>query len=159
MAPTVLLYCMPDILVARFWSRVRKGDGCWEWIGVRTAHGYGRQYEPLTRRKLRAHRLSWEIHFGQIPGGLCVLHHCDNPPCVNPAHLFVGTPKDNSADMVRKGRQGIHPIKIATGLCGFSECSRPRRMLRGRFHSRWCEGHATQRTRGQAMRPLRVRAH
>ena len=144
----MLPYCMPDVLVARFWSRVRRSDGCWEWIGVRTVKRYGRHTEPLTGRKLRAHRLSWEIHFGPIPDGLCVLHHCDNPPCVRPDHLFLGTDKDNSVDRVRKGRN------VPARTCGFPDCSRLKKTFRGHIHSRWCEGHAAQLYSGQVMRPL-----
>jgi hypothetical protein len=87
----------------RFWRFVEKGDGCWEWTGSSVPYGYGSFGADGTKR---AHRISWEIHFGPIPNGLCVLHHCDNPPCVNPAHLFLGTRQDNSDDKMAKGRGG-----------------------------------------------------
>lgn len=88
----------------RFWRHVRKSDGCWEWTAS-TASGYGTF--GLTRDTMvGAHRFSWKLHFGPIPPGLYVLHHCDNRRCVNPAHLFLGTAQDNTMDMVRKGRHG-----------------------------------------------------
>jgi hypothetical protein len=94
-----------------FWSRVALGDDreCWEWRGRTTRAGYG-QTDVLNWPVL-AHRIAWVMAFGVIENGLYVLHSCDNRPCVNPAHLFLGTQKDNINDMIRKGRQrfgGIH---------------------------------------------------
>lgn len=90
----------------RFWARVQRGDGCWEWTGRLNEHGYGGLW---FRRKMdRAHRVAWTLTNGEIPAGLCVLHHCDNRRCVRPDHLFVGTQLDNMRDMVAKGRQA-HP--------------------------------------------------
>lgn len=86
-------------LEARFWSRVEKSDGCWIWRGSRIPQGYGRMVGDRY-----AHRFSWEIHFGEIPVGKFVCHSCDNPPCVNPAHLWIGDARANSQDRDRKGR-------------------------------------------------------
>jgi hypothetical protein len=79
-------------------------DGCWHWTAVRG--GTKGQYGCLKRdRKMQyAHRISWELHRGQIPKGRWVLHHCDVPRCVNPAHLFLGTGSDNMVDCSQKGR-------------------------------------------------------
>jgi len=88
--------------IARFWSRVQKTEGCWTWMAGRTPFGYGKV--AFYRCNLMTHRVAWGLVNGQIPEGMCVLHHCDNPSCVRPEHLFLGTLADNNADMVRKGR-------------------------------------------------------
>src|SRR5687767_4720826 len=89
-------------LSERFWEKVRKTDGCWLWTASRNAKGYGQiMYQ---RRPIHAHRVSWQLANGPIPDGLCVLHRCDNPQCVNPGHLFLGTIVDNNRDMFAKGR-------------------------------------------------------
>lgn len=92
-------------LEERFWSRVNKGDGCWEWVGLKFRLGYGSI--SVNGRMASAHRVSWEIHNGPIPDGLHVLHHCDNRACVCPGHLFLGTHRDNMRDREAKGRGKI----------------------------------------------------
>jgi hypothetical protein len=91
-------------LEERFWDKVEKSDGCWNWTASCNGPGYGQIRPGGCGNQLLAHRVSWEIHHGPIPDGLCVLHDCDNPPCVNPAHLFLGTKGDNTRDMHAKGR-------------------------------------------------------
>lgn len=86
----------------QFWSKVEKTDGCWIWRSYRDPKGYGRFMAKSGSRL--AHRRSWEMENGPVPDGMCVCHHCDNPPCVRLDHLFLGTVKDNVDDMMAKGR-------------------------------------------------------
>lgn len=88
----------------RFWARVVKGGGCWEWQGPVRENGYAQIWVRERQKQVKAHRVSWEIHFGPIPEGLWVCHRCDNRRCVRPDHLFLGTRTDNTDDMKNKGR-------------------------------------------------------
>lgn len=95
---------------ARFWRRVdRNGPihstlgACWVWTGGKFDNSYGAIY--VDGKSKKAHHFSWTYHYGPFSSALCVLHKCDNPSCVNPHHLFLGSKADNSTDMVRKGRQ------------------------------------------------------
>ena len=110
----------------RFWDKVDKfthPTGCWVWTGARFA-GYGRI--KINGRSIRAHRFAWSLANGSIPKGLCVLHKCDNPPCVRIDHLFLGTVAENNTDMHIKGR-------AAKGLThGFN--THPEAWVRGDMH-------------------------
>lgn len=130
----------------RFWPKVDK-DGpipehrpelgpCWVWTAGRFPDGYG-QF-AVERIPRHAHRLSWAMANGPIADGLLVLHHCDNRPCVNPGHLFLGTHKDNMRDMVAKGRAAsgerhttrLHPERVVRGLL-HGRHTHPERTARG----------------------------
>jgi hypothetical protein len=95
-----------ETLIKRFREKVEKGraNDCWNWTASTAGKGYGQLKLPGTRRQVYAHRLSYEIHIGPVPDGILVLHTCDNPRCVNPKHLFLGTSGDNLTDMAQKGR-------------------------------------------------------
>ncbi len=112
--------------VNRFWSKVNtRANGCWEWRAACTPNGYGQFW--LGKKQYGAHRIAWLIARGTILPGLMVCHICDNPRCVRPEHLFLGTAKDNVADMWKKGhgaageRNGTH--------------THPERVERGNKHS------------------------
>ena len=102
---------MTELLEHRFWKKVRRparqGE-CWLWLGASVPKGYGRiRVGGRSEGAVYAHRVSWEISFGKIPKDMYVLHRCDNPKCVNPAHLFLGTALDNAQDRDVKGHHGL----------------------------------------------------
>lgn len=113
----------------RFFNKIYKTPTCWLWIGA--IRGGDCKYGNIRmgKKRILAHRLSWEIHFGKIPINKLVLHKCDNPACVNPEHLFIGTQLDNIQDRVSKDRSAkgkthkcfVHPELVYRGeSCHFS---------------------------------------
>jgi hypothetical protein len=112
------------LFLARYWARVDKSGDCWLWTGGKTVAGYGILYQGgRGSRRIYAHRVAWELANGPIPDGLLVCHACDTPPCVNPAHLWLGTDSDNAWDKSRKGRSTtgdkhglrLHPERVPRG--------------------------------------------
>ena len=100
---------MVDTLPRRLWGKVvQTTNGCLEYAGAHNAFGYGvirARRDDGTHTMVAAHRAAWTVTHGAIPDGMLVLHRCDNPPCCNPDHLFLGTDADNMADKCSKGRQ------------------------------------------------------
>lgn len=125
--------------VERFWSKVERGsaDGCWRWSAKSTGH-FGHGSFSVRSAPVPAHRFAWQITRGAIPKGLCVLHRCDVPACVNPSHLFLGTKRDNNLDRDAKGRQASgdrsgsrrHPESRPRGDAHWSR-TRPELLARG----------------------------
>ncbi len=95
---------IPEKYLPLFWEKVDKSGECWEWTAYRNIKGYGRF--GVSGKLALAHRLSYVIHFGEIPNDKIVCHSCDNPSCVNPAHLWIGTHQDNAIDRESKNRGG-----------------------------------------------------
>lgn len=94
---------LDNIILNRFWAKVDKTSNCWNWIAATDKDGYG-VFNDSKRKYVKAHRFSYEIVNGEIPKGNLICHHCDNPACVNPKHLYLGTYKTNAQDMARRGR-------------------------------------------------------
>ena len=121
-------------LAKRFWPRVRKdeADGCWIWQGSRTAKGYGRF--TYRGKGIRAHRAAWMLANGrEFPSGLICCHRCDNPPCVNPSHLFLGDHLTNSRDCCAKGRARA-PLGEQNGQSKLAESQVREALLSKEFH-------------------------
>lgn len=126
----------------RFWPKVDVSGDCWVWTACRDSRGYGRMSYP-GRGSERAHRIAWELAYGDVPTGMCVLHHCDNPRCVRPEHLFLGDRDANNKDKVAKGRHRVpigddhwsraRPANLARGDANGAR-QHPDRILRGDDH-------------------------
>ena len=113
---------MNENTIKRFWSKVKKTPICWVWQASKRDKGYGAFVWVDDGGKTiqgRAHRFAYELLIGKIPLGLCVLHKCDNPACVNPKHLFLGTKADNNKDMFKKNRNVSGAKKTPVEKCKY----------------------------------------
>jgi len=118
---------------------INEDTDCWEWTHALNNIGYG-MFRWATNKMRTAHRVSYELHKGPIPNGLFVCHTCDNPKCVNPEHLWVGTRKDNFDDMVSKGRfvQGMLGKKQPLSTCKHCGIVAPCNII-GKLHNDKCK--------------------
>lgn len=130
----------PEKRIAAFWSKVDQSagpNGCWNWTATLSRLGYGQvSWDSATQT---AHRIAWMLTHGKILDGQCVCHRCDNPKCVNPGHLFLGTMTENMADRDAKGRRRSvekHPARKLTD----AEAAEIRRL--------YAQGGVTQRELG-----------
>lgn len=145
----------------RFWSRVKIGepDACWEWQAAKNKKGYGNA--TIKRKPFRSHRIAWALTNGPIFGNILVLHKCDNPPCTNPAHLFLGTHDDNMNDMAYKDRaakgekngQYTHPESRTYGDNNGTRLH-PGRLARGPNNGKYTHPEKTPRGENNGMAKL-----
>lgn len=91
-------------IARRFITKVKKTEGCWIWLGSKNRKGYGQISTTRAGQPITTHRASYQLFIGNIPKGVMVLHKCDNPACVNPAHLSLGTAAENTKDMIERER-------------------------------------------------------
>jgi len=121
---------------AHFWTKVNKTEGCWEWRACLFKQGYGCFWDGARKKRVKAHRYSYEITVGPVPAGALVLHKCDNRKCVRPDHLFTGNHQDNHDDMVRKGRRASFKAdKSSTAKLTWTQVRRMRRLWAARRYT------------------------
>lgn len=131
---------MPVPIKFRFFSKIetRIGSDCTIWTGSTDGHGYGQLWDVELGRPEKAYRVAWRIFNGKIPKGKFVLHHCDNPICVNPLHLFLGTQRDNMKDCYKKGRSIANRWAAKTHCPRGHEYTKANTAHWGKSKSRFC---------------------
>lgn len=147
-----ILHFMIQLTIKQIWNffeKIKKQkDGCWEWTGCKSFNGYGRfQIHPKT---YKAHKVSYWIFKGNVPDGKLVCHTCDHPCCVNPDHLWLGDPKDNTRDMIMKGRlirdRAKHKDSASKypGISFRKESKKWRARIMRSYKTVWCKEFSTQ---------------
>lgn len=144
-------YITPS-LISRFWAKVNKAgpSDCWMWTAATSGNRYGCLGKGAPYRGLvKAHHLSYILHIGPIPTGTCVLHRCDNPLCVNPSHLFLGSQADNVRDCIEKGRfVGRSALLAARTNCKHGHPFTPDNTYTDSTGSRHCRACGREHARG-----------
>lgn len=138
-------------LEVRFWAKVDKTGDCWEWTASKNEDGYGRIMVDV--KATTAHRLSFILSSGEIPNNLCVCHECDNPACVRPSHLFLGTHADNMKDRSLKGRW-VKPTKIPKTHCPKGHAYTPENTYLLKSGARYCRECQLIRTRSRRQKAI-----
>jgi hypothetical protein len=135
----------------RFWNKVEKGNGCWRWTGAINTHGYG--WLTWKGKQTHAHRVSWFLKNGTIKLRLQVLHKCDNPACVNPEHLYLGTVSDNMRDRANRRRCKTHKLTpiMAEEIRSLHKAGEKQSILARRFNL--SSGHVSEIVNGKYWRP------
>lgn len=152
MAPT------PRPVLDRIVDKFLVGDGCWEWTGAKSA-GYGVFWDVRRHRNRRATYIMWELMVGPVPDGAWLLHHCDNPGCVRPDHLFLGAQKDNMRDCTEKGRNGGARSQAAKTHCPKGHAYDQENTYLIRTGGRACRQCKREAERSPEARPMMIRTH
>lgn len=139
-----------------FWAKVDQSDNCWLWTAAHRPAGYGTYY--VDRYPKLAHRVAWELTYGDIPTEMYVCHTCDNPPCVRPDHLFLGSRADNTADARHKGRLQRTPgALIRCEWCGTQRYYDAHRARGRRYCSTACQRAGNRKLTENIVRDIRDR--
>lgn len=138
----------------RFWAKVQKTDGCWEWNAATDSHGYGQI--RINGRNVLAHRFSWELSNGPIPEGMFLDHRCSNPPCVNPSHLRIVTQSQNMQHLARIRSDSTSGVR---GVSWEKRQGAWRVQVQTNGRNYWGGYHSTLEAADEAARALRAELH